>query len=84
MLDNDSRPTISVAISVDDDCLVPVSITVPVSIDNDCLAAIAVSIPVSMDRHSIRSYANADFVGQYRRDGANARDGTYNKGYTDH
>jgi hypothetical protein len=84
VFDNDARPTISVAITVDDDRLVPVSVTVAVSIDDDRLVVITVPISIGMDDHSVRSYANADIVSQNRRHGAYARDGAYNKGCADH
>jgi hypothetical protein len=86
MFDNDAWPTIGVAISIDDDRLIPVSITVAVSIDDDRLVAVTVpiSISIGMNDHSVRSYADADIVSQNRRHGAYARDGAYNKGCADH
>jgi hypothetical protein len=84
MPDDDSRPTISVVIVVDNHCLVPIGITVPVSIDDDCLVAIGASISVSMNRHAVRSHTNANVVSQNRRYGANARDRAYNEGCADH
>jgi hypothetical protein len=83
MINNDTRPTISVAVSVDNDCLIPVGITIAVSVDDDGLVVIAVAISVSMDRYTTRSYTDANVVSQNRRYGANARDGAYNEGCAD-
>jgi hypothetical protein len=84
MINNDTRPTISVAVSVDNDCLIPVGITIAVSVDDDGLVVIAVAISVSMGRYTTRSYTDANVVSQNRRYGANARDGAYNEGCADH
>jgi hypothetical protein len=77
MFDHYSWPTISVAITVDNDRLVPVSVTVPITIDDDGFVAIAVQISSSMDRYAARSYSNTNIVSQSRRNGANARNGEY-------
>jgi hypothetical protein len=66
---------ISVAIPVDDDCLVPVGIAVTISVDNDRLIAIGASISIGMDVNAARPYTNANVISKNGRYGANARDG---------
>jgi hypothetical protein len=84
MFNYDSWPTISVAITVDNHRLVPVSVTVPITIDDDGFVAIAVPISISMDCNAARSYSNTNVVSQSRRNGAKARGGAYNKRCADH
>jgi hypothetical protein len=79
VINHDARPMISVAIPVDDDCLVPVGIAVTISVDNDRLIAIGASISIGMDVNAARPYTNANVISENGRYGANARDGAYNK-----
>jgi hypothetical protein len=55
VFDNDARPTISVAISIDDNRLVPVSITVAVSIDDDRLVTTTPFDPTPTPTSSART-----------------------------
>jgi hypothetical protein len=67
VINHDTRPMISVAIPVDDDCFVPVGIAVPISVYNDRLIAVAVPFSIRMNRHAVRSHASANIVSQNRR-----------------